>query len=737
MKPIAMLAAALLLAFAAPGARAGIDVEVGNGDKITGTISPATEVETFRVRVPAGATISVAAKAAKKGPELHVVLLDPMGGNPRTADGRSARISRATAAASGTYAVQVSSRNGVAAGDYSLSVTWKSPATFTKTTVLASLQLDTLDFAADAGAVATITAKPARKSAAQAVLNQLTAPDAGVTALSAASARPALALGGDYVLAYGNLGPAAGGVTATVKIKPPKAARRKIALTSKVIGSGSANGDTAVAAIVGAGGGTVTVPVLAPGDPGAALSGSAVTVPPGALGTPSAIFIATAPPLDPSGTDVGAGPTVFFGPEGTRFDVNDKTGRATVTVPYDAAFDADTSSLVISTRDAKGKITVVPPPYTFDTVNHLVSFATSHFSSFRATSPVPGTPGGLLTIASIAGARDVCIAFDDSGSPTPLAYFVAGGSTRTVQALRLSLSGQSIYTTETYAGGGASSADGTQRLSYQFPGDIVSVFGLQDGTCFAATRTQIFRIAKTGEVTRVAGTGVSQFGGNGGPATSASFVQIRTILVDLQESIFVADEGDHRVRLIDAIQNNTTSTWAGTGVAAVSPDGTTLAQSSFVGPFDLEFDGTGGLFVADGPRLRQMKPDPINAANDVNVTVAGDVSGAQGSTGDGGPALSARFQEIQSVVRYLDPLAPNDTQLVVADRTDHTVRLVNLSADRVTLVIGQHGTLGNAPDTGPATGLLNGPLAVAMLPSQVIVVDGNNGKIRALFGFGL
>ena len=46
-------------ALAAATAFAGVDAEVGNGDKITGTISPATESETFRVRVPNGAKISV------------------------------------------------------------------------------------------------------------------------------------------------------------------------------------------------------------------------------------------------------------------------------------------------------------------------------------------------------------------------------------------------------------------------------------------------------------------------------------------------------------------------------------------------------------------------------------------------------------------------------------------------------------------------------------------------------
>ena len=69
-------AAALVLALCAGLARAAVEVEVGNADKITGTLSPATEVETFHFRVPRGALVTVKAKAAKKGPSLHVELTD-------------------------------------------------------------------------------------------------------------------------------------------------------------------------------------------------------------------------------------------------------------------------------------------------------------------------------------------------------------------------------------------------------------------------------------------------------------------------------------------------------------------------------------------------------------------------------------------------------------------------------------------------------------------------------------
>ena len=114
-------------------------------------------------------------------------------------------------------------------------------------------------------------------------------------------------------------------------------------VTKSVIGSGGADGDAATAKLIGVAGGTVVVPVIPGGEPGAAISGSSVTVPAGALGASTAIYVATAPAIKAPGDVVDAGPPVFFGPEGTKFDALDKSARATVSIPYDAAYDGMTA----------------------------------------------------------------------------------------------------------------------------------------------------------------------------------------------------------------------------------------------------------------------------------------------------------------------------------------------------------------------------------------------------------
>lgn len=725
------LAAALLVPALAASAFADVNVEVGNGDKITGTLSPATEAETFNFRVPQGAVITVKAKSAKKGPALTISLQPPAAAGLGNASGTAPSIKGVVAPDSGLYSVRVTSQNGVSTGDYSLSIGWKSPTSFTASADLAAAGTSTLDFAVDASAAATLSAKPAKGSAATAALTQLTAPGPAVTPLTGTTTKRTLTAGGSYVLTFANAGAAQGVVAATVKVKPPKPTKRKIALTTKVIGSGNAQGDAAYATVLGALGGTVTVPAIPQGEPGAEISGSSVTVPPGALGAGTAIVIATSPGIDGPGPTQPAGPPVFFGPEGQKF-----AGTATVTIPYDAAYDSDTSALVIYTRDSKGKVTAVPPPYTFDSGTHTVSFQTSHFSSFQTTAPDTGTGAEMLTYGNVTTPEDVCLAYEQGSPQFPLLFLAAEGAAKTVAGLRVSAQPTALLDREVWAGGGTSSvANGTiSRQQFLFPDPVQSVFSLSDGQVWIATTRQIFKVDTADKVFLVAGTGATGDAGDGSSATSATFTSIRSIVVALDESVFVVDAGAHRIRLIDAVQNFTIQAWAGTGQAAFGTDGASLATTTFLDPSDIEFSQDGGLYVADAGRVRKLKPGIVGMGGDVNVTIAGDAAGATGASGDDGPLLAARFRSISGISTFIDVNNPNPALpfLVVCDRADHTVRLLDQTSDHVRLLAGQHGSAGNAPDFSAKTGRLDTPTAVAALVNQVLIADKGNGKIRTL-----
>ena len=717
--------AALALCAWAASALGGVEVEVGNGDKVTATIDPADEYETFFFRAPEGSQIAVKAKALKGGPSLDVALYGPDDDPLDFGTGKAVNLTNVLAEVGGLFTVVVSSADLESTGDYSLAISWKAPTTFTGSFDVPAGESDVLPFNADEGSTVTLSVKPGKGFASDGVLASLTPPEGPEVLLVGTKSKQTLAETGVYSLAFSNVGDD-GELIVTAKVKPPKPLKRKIALTSKVIGSGNPDGDTAFASVVGLSGGLVSVPEVDEGEPGFELTGSSVLLPPNALPAATAIVIATAPALVPPGDGTGAGTTVFFGPEGAKFDA-----AATVTIPYDAAFDAMTDTLVIFTRDAKGKIQPVPPPYTFDTVAHTVSFATSHFSSFRAVMPGGGSTTAMLTLASgIPDPRDVTLALDDSGSSQPVLYYVAGGSARTVIALRADPTPTTQFLTkEVWAGGGALTADGTPRQQFDFGGDVVSVYVSQlgDGTVWVATPTKVFRVATNGNVTHVAGTGSSLDDGDNGPALQASFVNISAVIASADETIYVADRGAFRVRVIDPA-TQTITTFAGTGVQGVGGDGLALDSTNLLIPNDMEFADDGGIYLADGARLRHLTPPATGPG--VNTTVAGSSSGVTGSSGDGGSLTAARFREIAGVSVYFDPFDPTAVKLVVSDTQDSTLRVLDLDDDRVTLIAGRHGEFGNAPDFSPADGLIATPLGVDGRLGQVTFVDAENGKIR-------
>jgi hypothetical protein len=721
---------ALWILLAAASAWAAVDVEIRNGDKVTGTISPATETEILRFRVPKGAAITAKAAAAKKGLLLRVRLKDPNGayvGGP--VEGKSATFSKTKAEVSGLYSVEITSKDGVAVGDYSFAATWKSPTSYGGKLALAAAVPSEVNFSADAGATATLAVKKtSKKSAAAPVLATLTYPDATVEPLSGAAQKRLLDSTGDCVLAVSSA--TAGDATATVKIKPPKPSARKYALTSKAIGGG--DGDTAFSAIVGPEGGPIVFPPVAPGQPGAELVGSGVLVPAGALPVGTSIVIATAPDIDVGIGQTGAGTTVAFGPDGLVFGTKSAPKTATVTIPFDPSFLELTDDVTIFTRNAKGVVTAVPKPYDFDRDHYTVSFQTSHFSSFRAMSSTPlPTGGNFFTVATNVDAQDVCVANDPTTETQTVSFFyVAEGAGRTVGSIYTGGT-TTPFQHRTWVGGGTQTTLPAGRTQVQFVENVNTVFALSDGTLFVGTKTQIFRVdPTTGDVTLLAGTGSAGDSGDSGAAVSATFTNIRNVVGDESGGLFVADDGAHRIRFIDLSSGGIVA-WAGNGTFGVGVDGQSPATTAFIGPSDMSFAPSGGLYVADGGRIRLI--NPAAAAAPVNVTVAGASDGDVGSTGDGGAPSAALFEGAFGLMQYFDVQNPTNDELAVVDGVDHTLRVLDFTGGTVQLLAGAHDTPGFNGDFGSTPGRLRTPQSVAGISTLLCVADQGNARVRLLF----
>jgi sugar lactone lactonase YvrE len=78
--------------------------------------------------------------------------------------------------------------------------------------------------------------------------------------------------------------------------------------------------------------------------------------------------------------------------------------------------------------------------------------------------------------------------------------------------------------------------------------------------------------ALSGLITTVAGNGTQGFSGDGGSATSASLARPSGITLDSGGNLFIADEGNHRIRRVGALSGLIT-TVAGNGRFGFSGDG--------------------------------------------------------------------------------------------------------------------------------------------------------------------
>jgi len=229
---------------------------------------------------------------------------------------------------------------------------------------------------------------------------------------------------------------------------------------------------------------------------------------------------------------------------------------------------------------------------------------------------------------------------------------------------------------------------------------------------------RIRMILPSGQMATLAGTGVAGYSGDGGPATSAQLFNPRGItLRSAAGNLFIADQGNNRIRTIDAATGIIT-TVAGNGLAGFSGDGGPATAASLKGPYGIDFSAT-GMYIADVDNQR------VRVVRDGNIsTFAGN--GTVGYSGDFGPATAAAFNEpIALLATYTDVV-------YVADAWNGRIRQIDGSGN-ITTYAG-NGTLGYSGDGGRAVDAqLNDPYGLAFSQfGNMFVADYANNRIRYL-----
>lgn len=211
----------------------------------------------------------------------------------------------------------------------------------------------------------------------------------------------------------------------------------------------------------------------------------------------------------------------------------------------------------------------------------------------------------------------------------------------------------------------------------------------------------------------VAGTAFVE-GLRDGPAADALFRRPAAAAVDAAGNVYVADTGNHAIRLVRADAARTVSTIAGNGAA-----GHLLGVGTATGldaPQGIAVAADGTVFVSDtgNHRLLRLRPG-------AGGYVAERLAGADGWNG----FLDGRGE----AARFMSPagLVLSGGSLYVADRGNHAVRRVD-GAGEVTTVAGGRGS-GMADGAGAAARFFF-PTDLALSDGALLVVDAGNRAIR-------
>jgi len=246
-----------------------------------------------------------------------------------------------------------------------------------------------------------------------------------------------------------------------------------------------------------------------------------------------------------------------------------------------------------------------------------------------------------------------------------------------------------------------------------------------DGRLYIAdTENHYLRVVDTsGRISTLAGRGGGAFTGDGGPARNAYIANPADVVGDSAGNLYFSDSGTNRIRRI--APNGIINTIAGNGLPGYNGDGNPATRFSLQFPQEISLDRAGNLYIADrnNHRIRRLSPDSTIS------TVAG--TGAEGYTGDGGPATLATLRFPWGVT------VDSQNNLYIADRDNHVIRRV--AANGIISTIMGNGRSGFAGDNGPAaSSQLSFPRRVVLAPDGVLlVVDAGNQRLRRIDASGV
>jgi sugar lactone lactonase YvrE len=226
---------------------------------------------------------------------------------------------------------------------------------------------------------------------------------------------------------------------------------------------------------------------------------------------------------------------------------------------------------------------------------------------------------------------------------------------------------------------------------------------------------RVREISPQGIISTIAGTGMAGYTGDGGPALDATFNDPFCVAIDKRGNIYICDKGNNVIRRINTAGIITTV--AGNGIAGFSGDGGPATMASLNFPYSVLPDTSGNFYIGDYDNDRVRKVD----ASQIISTFAGD--GSNGCAGDGGFATSAEIGDARGMLL-------SRGSLLIAGAGCSEVRTVDLSTNLINTLAGAitgYDGDGHPPlfsDFSGESGLLLDKLG------NLVIVDRGNARIR-------
>jgi sugar lactone lactonase YvrE len=259
------------------------------------------------------------------------------------------------------------------------------------------------------------------------------------------------------------------------------------------------------------------------------------------------------------------------------------------------------------------------------------------------------------------------------------------------------------------------------------------------GNLYIIDFKRIRKVDTSSTITTVAGTGISGYSGDGGPATEARLDLPQSVAVDVYGNLYIADLSN-TIRKVDTNGIITTVAGHGSYSSGINPtfggyygDEGPATGAYLNSPTGLAIDTAGNIYFSDLDNYRIRKID----TKGVIATVAGN--GAYGYTGDGGPATSAEIGNISSVA------VDTSGNLYIADESHQVIRKIDTSG-MITTVAG-NGYIdpnnlaagGYSGDGGSADNAeLSYPQGLAVDASgNLYIADSDNSRIRKVDKSGI